>query len=216
MKLAPRAEQHNIDTRVPPAFDPRVQEEDAILERARRGDLSAFNHLVLSHQNLVYNLCLRMLARPTLAEDMTQEAFLAAWRNLDRLRGSFRPWLLRMAANLCTDELRRARRRPAASLEVAFEAGVPEPADPDPAPEDSTLTSELRGQIEGALQSLSAEQRLVVVLCDIEGLAYDEAAMAMGTSIGTVKSRLSRARARLREILLADPELLPDRFRLGR
>lgn len=184
------------------------------LERARAGDLQAFNDLVLEYQGLVLNLCYRMLGRRQAAEDATQEAFVSAWRNLGRMRGeNFKPWLLRIAANACTDELRRRGRRPSSSLDLAFEEGMPEPPDREPDPESIALTRELRGQIEGALIQLPEDQRMAVVLTDIEGLAYEEVASVMGTSIGTVKSRLSRARARLREVLLGEPELLPDQFR---
>jgi RNA polymerase sigma-70 factor (ECF subfamily) len=188
---------------------------DSLLERARRGDLAAFNGLVEEHQAIVYNVCMRMLGTPAAAEDAAQEAFLSAWRNLATLRGDqFRAWLLRIAANACRDELRRRSRRPATSLEDAFEDGMPDPADPDPLPEASLLNAELRGGIQAALLELPEDQRLTVVLCDLQGLEYDEIARATGANIGTVKSRLSRGRARLRALLLARPELLPDHFRL--
>jgi RNA polymerase sigma factor (sigma-70 family) len=186
-----------------------------LVEHARQGDLDSFNALVIEHQALVFNLCFRMLGQRQAAEDATQEAFLSAWRKLRSLRGDrFRPWLLRIAANACTDELRRRSRRPGASLESALEEGVPEPADPAPAPEASLLSAELRGRIEAALLRLPPDQRLAVVLCDVQELGYEEIAAAMGTSLGTVKSRLSRGRARLRELLLVETELLPPGLRL--
>ncbi|HXH23330.1 MAG TPA: sigma-70 family RNA polymerase sigma factor [Dehalococcoidia bacterium] len=189
--------------------------DDSLLDRARRGDLAAFNALVEEHQAIVYNVCLRMLGSPAAAEDAAQEAFISAWRNLGSLRGDqFRAWLLRIAANACRDELRRRSRRPAASLQAAFEEGMAEPADPEPAPETSLLSAELRGQVQEALLLLPEDQRLAVVLCDLQGLEYDEIARVTGTNIGTVKSRLSRGRARLRALLLAKPELLPEHFRL--
>jgi RNA polymerase sigma-70 factor (ECF subfamily) len=185
-----------------------------LVERARRGDLASFNELVLQHQRQVFAVCLRMLGQTAAAEDATQEAFVSAWRNLDGLRGDrFGPWLLRIAANVCTDELRRRKRRPGISLEDALEEGGFQPADPDPLPEASVLSSELRGAIDRAILTLPDEQRLVVILSDIEGLDYQEIADVMGGSLGTVKSRLSRARAHLREALLRDRELLPAQFR---
>jgi RNA polymerase sigma-70 factor, ECF subfamily len=191
-----------------------VTPSDQRLDRARQGDLDAFNELVLEFQGIVFSLCYRMLANRQAAEDATQETFVSAWRNLSHMRGeSFRPWLLRIAANACTDELRRRGRRPSASLEVAFEEGMPEPADHQPLPESEALSAELRGRVGEALQELPADQRLAVILCDIQGLEYEEIARAMGSSIGTVKSRLSRGRARLRQALLSQPELLPDQFR---
>ncbi len=191
-----------------------MAEADVRLLRAREGDLAAFNELVLEHQALVFNLCLRMLGGRQAAEDAAQEAFFAAWRGLGGLRGdAFRSWLLRIAANLCRDELRRRGRRPAASLETALEEGVPEPADAEPPPESHALDAELRRRIAAALTRLPEDQRLAVVLADVEGLDYTEIGSVMRTSLGTVKSRIARGRARLRQLLLAEPELLPARFR---
>ena len=185
-----------------------IPPDDRLL-RARRGDLAAFNELVLEHQGLVFNLCYRLLGQRQSAEDACQEAFISAWRHLAGLRGdAFRPWLLRIAANACHDELRRRVRRPASSLDVALEEGVPEPPDSDPSPESSVLTGELRRDLESALQTLPEEQRLAIVLCDVEGLDYSEIANAMRCSLGTVKSRISRGRAHLREALTAFREPL--------
>jgi len=190
--------------------------EDARLRRAREGDLAAFNELVLEFEGPVFNLCLRMLGQRQAAEDAAQEAFIAAWRHISTLRGeSFRPWMLRIAANLCRDELRRRGRRPAVSLESALEAGVPEPAEAAAPPESVALNSELRGQIEAALRQLPEEQRLALVLADVQGLDYQEVAAVMRTSLGTVKSRIARGRARLRQLLTAAAELPPAGVRHG-
>jgi RNA polymerase sigma factor (sigma-70 family) len=184
------------------------------LDRARRGNLDAFNELVLEHQGVVYNVCLRLLGDAAAAEDAAQEAFVSAWRNLKSLRGEqFRAWLLRIAANACTDEIRRRARRRASSLDVALEEGMAHPADAGPEPETALLSAELRGRIDAALQRLPEDQRLAVVLCDLQGLDYEEIALVMRSSMGTVKSRLSRGRARLRRALLAEPELLSAKFR---
>ncbi|HEY7466786.1 MAG TPA: sigma-70 family RNA polymerase sigma factor [Dehalococcoidia bacterium] len=183
---------------------------------AREGDLSAFNELVVEYQALVYNVCYRMLGQAQAAEDAAQEAFVSAWRNIGTLRGeAFRPWVLRIAANLCRDELRRRVRRPSSSLDVALEAGVPEPPDEDPLPEDTALNAELRAGLDAALAALPDDQRTAIVLCDVDGLDYSEIAAVMKTSLGTVKSRIARGRLRLREALLRQPELLPGRFRQG-
>jgi RNA polymerase sigma-70 factor (ECF subfamily) len=185
-----------------------VTSPDDRLRLARQGDLDAFNELVLEHQALVYNLCYSMLGHRQAAEDASQEAFISAYRNLSGLRGgAFRPWLLRIAANACHDELRRRARRRSSSLDVALEEGVPEPPDPDPSPEASALTAELQREIHSALQTLPEEQRLALVLCDLEGLDYAEIAQTMRCSLGTVKSRIARGRARLRVLLSAFREL---------
>ena len=188
--------------------------EDRRARLAREGDLSAFNELVVEHQSLVYNVCYRMLGQAQAAEDAAQDAFVSAWRNIGTLRGeAFRPWVLRIAANLCRDELRRRVRRPSSSLDVALEAGVPEPPDDDPLPEDAAINAELRAGLDAALAGLPEDQRTAIVLCDVDGLDYAEIAAVMRTSLGTVKSRIARGRLRLREALLRQPELLPGRFR---
>ena len=190
--------------------------EDARIQRAQAGDLSAFNELVVEYQSLVYNLCMRMLGQQQAAEDAAQEAFINAWRSIRNFRGdSFRAWLLRIAANLCRDELRRRGRRPSSSLDTALEAGMPDPQDEESLPEESALNAELRVSLEAALAELPEEQRTAIVLCDVEGLDYAEIAVAMKTSLGTVKSRIARARMRMREVMLRQPELLPARFRQG-
>jgi len=190
--------------------------EDDRPRRAQEGDLAAFNELVIEYQALVCNVCFRMLGQQQAAEDAAQEAFVSAWRNIGSFRGgSFRAWLLRIASNLCLDELRRRGRRPATSLDTALEAGLPDPPDDDSLPEESALNAELRASLEAALAQLPEEQRTAIVLCDVEGLDYAEIAVAMRTSLGTVKSRIARARLRMREVMLGQPELLPARFRQG-
>ncbi len=189
-----------------------MTEDDPRLQRARDGDLAAFNELVLEYQGRVFSLC--MLGSRPAAEDAAQDAFVSAWRSLGGLRGTaLRPWLLRISANLCRDELRRRGRRPATSLEAALEEGLPEPAAAAPTPERAALDEELRQGIEAALLDLPPEQRLAVILCDIEQLDYAEIASVMRSTLGTVKSRIARGRARLRDRLQAEPELLPARFR---
>ncbi|HET6320087.1 MAG TPA: sigma-70 family RNA polymerase sigma factor [Chloroflexota bacterium] len=200
-------------------LDPATLEPS--LRAAQRGDVAAFNQLVGIFQRQVYNVCLRTLGHSEDAADATQEAFLSAFRGLKTFRGpasGFRPWLLRVAVNACYDQLRRRQRRPADSLDAlgdpADELALAERlADPAPGPERQAMNSETARQIQQALDLLVPEQRMAVVLCDVQGLSYDEAAEAMGVELGTIKSRLSRARARLRE-LLVEKELLSPSARL--
>ena len=197
---------------------PTALNEPELIERSRRGDLEAFNTIVVAYQNQVYGLCLRMLGSPQAAEDAAQEAFISAFRNVGRMRGeSVRPWLLRIASNACIDEHRRRRRRPQVSLDVASQEDEPERplevTDPSAGPEQQALRGELREALQTELLSLPSDQRLAVILCDVEGLSYDEIAMTMKSSVGTVKSRISRGRARLRESLRARPELFGDLVR---
>lgn len=178
--------------------------EAEYLRRALTGELDAFNGLVELHQRAVFNLCLRMVGSPAAAEDAAQDAFLAAYRNIRSFRGqSFRAWLMRIAANGCTDELRRRSRRPALSLDAPPPGGdaPPDPPDRAPGPEAEALRAEQQGVVQAALLRLPEDQRLAVVLCDMQGYAYEEIAEATGVSIGTVKSRISRGRERLRVML---------------
>ena len=192
-----------------------IADEGQLVRSSRKGDLDAFNTLVQVYQRQVYNLCLRMLGSVA-AEDAAQETFITAFRRLSSFRdGNFRAWLLRIAANICCDELRRRRRRPAASLEAALEAGsAADVSSPLAGPEEEALRRELGRHLQQGLAALPAEQRLAIVLRDIHGLSYEELTEALGCSLGTVKSRIARGRARMREYLMARRELLPRRFRL--
>ena len=186
--------------------------------RGLQGDLEAFNCLVIAYQDRVYNLCLRMLGSPQAAEDAAQETFLSAYRSVGRMRGpSVRSWLLRIAANASIDELRRRRRQPQLSLEApapGTDSERPlEVADSAEGPERLALHGELREALQVELLRLPPDQRLAVILCDLEGLSYEEIAASMGRSIGTVKSRISRGRARLREALREQPELFGELIR---
>jgi RNA polymerase sigma-70 factor (ECF subfamily) len=195
-------------------------DETALIHSARRGDLEAFNRLVLAYQDILFNAALRILGDEDLASDATQEAFLSAFRALGSYRGgSFRAWLLRTVTNACYDELRRRKRRPTTPLEPESEDGeeVESPrwlADPAASPEEELDRLELEHAIQHCLNALPVEFRTVIVLTDIQGLDYREAAQAARLPLGTIKSRLARARLRLRECLQAFRELLPAAFRL--
>lgn len=191
---------------------PRVDTAQ-LIRSAQAGDVQAFNALVLAHQDQVYSLAYRFMGQRPAAEDATQEAFLRAYRAIRSFRGDrFRPWLLAIVANTCRDELRRQRRRPTQSLDGrggSEDAPALDPPDPGPSPEDGAMNSELRVALERALLQLPEDWRIVVVLSDVHGLSYEEVAQAAALPLGTVKSRLSRARARLRDILMATGELVP-------
>ena len=199
-------------------------EEAALIAEARRGDLDAFNRLVLAHQTKAFNLAWRITGDSDSAADATQEAFLSAYRKLSSYRGgSFRAWLLRIVTNACYDELRRRKRRPADSLEGLEEASAsgdgivavdPLSSNIDD-PEQAAEQSEVTRAIERCLGGLPEDFRTVVVLADVLALDYQEVAVAMGSPVGTVRSRLARARARLRECLESSRELLGRESRLA-
>ncbi len=195
-------------------------DEIALIGLARDGDLNAFNRLILEYQNMAFNLAARMLDDNDAAEDITQTAFLSAYRSLDSFRGgSFRAWVMRMVSNACYDELRRRKRRPTVSLEPVNEDDeeIESPAwlaDDAPTPELQLENAELEQALQTCLQGLPEEFRAVVLMVDVEGMDYQEVSLATGKPLGTVKSRLARARLKMRDCLRQYWELLPSVFRL--
>ena len=207
-------------SRSPRQVPPRRSDfdEQALLAAAQRGSLPAFNQLVLHYQGLAYNIAYRMLGDTDSASDATQDAFVKAFQKLDQYRGgSFKAWLLRILTNTCYDALRARKRRPTSSLEQE-EEDDPEYdgrlLDTTERPDAYVMRQELAGAIQVAIEQLPSDQRAILVLADIEGLDYQEIAYATGVALGTVKSRLSRARAKMRDMLLAQKELLPAQYRL--
>ncbi|MHB1132452.1 MAG: RNA polymerase sigma factor [Chloroflexota bacterium] len=192
-------------------------DENSLIAASLRGQVAAFNLLVERYQDLAYNVAYRMLGDREAAGDVTQDAFLSAYQALHQFRGgSFRAWLLRIVTNGCYDYLRARQRHRQESLDDLLEEHddlglATAPAD---SPEGTALSHEMLAFIAKSLRQLPADQRAAVVLSDVQGLSYEEIAQVMDCSLGTVKSRLSRGRARLREVLVAERELLPSRFRL--
>lgn len=204
---------------------PMRDDEEQLIARSQRGDVEAFNQLILHYQQTVYGVVFRMLGDPDVAADITQDAFIAAFRSITSFRGgaSFRAWLLRIASNLACDHWRRTQRHPAESLEALTDEDEPHHGGDlsaliergrDQNPEEHLLNQELQELIQRGLQELPLEQRVAVVLCDIEGMAYEEIAATTQTTPGTVRSRIARGRARLRNYLYQHRELLPRNYRL--
>lgn len=195
-------------------------DEIALIQLSRQGDLDSFNRLVLAYQDLVFSQAYRMLGESEPAQDASQDAFISAFRNINSYRGgSFKAWLLRIVTNTCYDELRRQKRRPTTPLEPldSDDEEVESPrwlADPGESPEETAERAELSRALQRCLNELPEEFRSVVVLVDVHGLDYSEASQAMGKPLGTVKSRLARARLRLKNCLQGFWELLPASFRL--
>lgn len=199
--------QAGIGSDGPVAVAPHALDQERVA-RAKRGDLTAFNQLVLAYQELAYNVALRLVGDADLAADVTQEAFLSAYRHLGQFQsGSFRAWVLRIVTNGSYDALRARKRHPDQSLDDLVEESSFDLPDPAELPEKLSLRRE---QIEGinvALQTLPIEQRTVLTLYDIHGLSYEEITAVLDVNLGTVKSRLHRARSRLRDYFLGRPEL---------
>jgi RNA polymerase sigma-70 factor (ECF subfamily) len=183
--------------------------DERLVKNAQKGELASFNTLVTRHERAVFNVCLRLLRDAASAEDATQDTFVKAWTSLDQFRGGvFRPWLLRIASNRCYDILRARGRRPADSLDAQPYEIEPEwtsQAPPAEHPETFATRRELSFHLERALAALPEDQRLAIILADVQGYGYEEVAAVTGVALGTVKSRISRARARLRQMLRDDP-----------
>ena len=195
-------------------------DEIALVQSAQKGDLDSFNTLILNYQDRVFNTALRILGDEDTAQDAAQEAFISAFRSINTFRGgSFKAWLLRTVTNACYDELRRQKRRPTTPLEPETNDGeeMDSPrwlADPKMTPAEQSEADELEHAIQHCLDTLPTDFRTVVVLADIQGMDYSEVATSARVPLGTIKSRLARARLRLRECLRGFEELLPSSFRL--
>lgn len=194
-------------------------EENYFIQQAQQGSLGAFNQLIMAYQGTAYNVAYRVMGNGEAAADACQDAFLKAYKSIKQFRGgSFKSWLMRIVTNVCYDQLRYTRRRPSTSLEDMVEDAddyshvLTSEADQ---PEDFVLRDELGDMIQMGINQLPADQAIVLVLSDVQGFSYQEIAEIIEQPLGTVKSRLSRARGRLRDFLLKRQELLPNQYRLS-
>jgi len=194
--------------------------EQALISDAQNGSLDAFNTLVLHYQDGVFNTALRIMGDEDQAADAAQDAFISAFKSIKSFRGgSFKAWLMRTVTNACYDELRRKKRRPTTPLEPDTDDGdeMDSPrwlADPNMTPDQVAEADELEHAIQHCLDNLPLEFKTVVVMADLQGLDYSEVAAAIRVPLGTIKSRLARARLRLQECLRGFAELLPASYRL--
>jgi RNA polymerase sigma factor (sigma-70 family) len=171
-------------------------DEETLIASARKGDARAFNQLVLLHQSMAYSVAYRVLGDPDAAADATQDAFLSAYKAIGKFRGgSFKAWMLRIVTNSCYDQLRIKQRRPTEPLDdmQVEEDHVSWLQDPAEQPDQYVERRQLNAALHAAIRKLPLEQRIVVVLSDVQGLNYQEIVQATGLSLGTVKSRLSRS-----------------------
>jgi len=194
--------------------------EQALITDAQNGNLDAFNTLILHYQDSVFNTALRILGDEDQAADAAQDAFISAFKSISSFRGgSFKAWLMRTVTNACYDELRRRKRRPTTPLEPDTDDGeeMDSPrwlADPNMTPDQQAEADEVEHAIQHCLDNLPLEFKTVVVMADIQGMDYTEVAASVHVPLGTIKSRLARARLRLRECLQGFAELLPSSYRL--
>jgi RNA polymerase sigma-70 factor (ECF subfamily) len=194
--------------------------EEALIQDAQSGNLDAFNTLVLHYQDSVFNVALRIMGDDNAAADASQEAFISAFKSIASFRGgSFKGWLMRIVTNACYDELRRKKRRPTTPLEPETDDGeeMESPrwlADSSMTPDQQAEADEVEHAIQHCLENLPLDFKTVMVMADIQGLDYAEVASVVRVPLGTVKSRLARARLRMRECLQGFAELLPANYRL--
>ena len=182
--------------------------ERDMIERASRGDAAAFNQLMEQHERRMYAVSLRMCGNREDAQDCLQEAMLRVYRAIGGFKGqsSFSTWVYRITMNTCLDELRRKKNRQNTSLDNLLDMGW-SPADETNAPEKQAMRSELRRNLNRAIRELPEEMRAAVVLRDIQGFSYDEIARMLEINVGTIKSRISRGREKLREKMKENAEL---------
>ncbi|NMC30553.1 MAG: sigma-70 family RNA polymerase sigma factor [Pelolinea sp.] len=195
-------------------------DEQALIQAAKSDDLDAFNQLVLMHQQLVYNVALRILNDLDEADDAAQQAFVSAYQKIHTFRGgSFQAWILRIVTNKCYDILRSGRRHPSQSidgdaddLEMDAESNrfIQDDA---PSPEEQVALKELEAAVQHCIDRLPQEFKTAVILVDLQGMDYQEAAQVSRIPLGTIKSRLARARVNLQDCLHKFKELLPAQYR---
>ncbi len=196
--------------------------EQLLVERCRKGDARAFEELVNLYEKKVYNLAYRMTGNAEDARDITQDAFIKIYSSLSSFRGdaSFSTWLFKIVSNMCLDELRRRRRRSFVSLDEPLrqEDGDLPRQMPDVRmnPENEVEKRHIQAMVHRAILSLTEDHRMVIVLRDLQGFSYDEIAEMMDCSLGTVKSRLNRARLALRRQLQKGELFTPDDVQSGR
>lgn len=189
---------------------------DTWIEQASNGDVEAFNQLVLKYQDMAYAHALLVSNDGWLADEVVQDSFLKAFQNINGFRGgSFRAWLMRIVTNTAYDFLRRLAKHPTQPLEPADDDGeeMESPgwlADPNASVEGTVEKNEQAQIIYGALRELPDIYRNVIILVDLQDFDYEETAQALGIPVGTVKSRLARARFQLREKLQAHPSVIEN------
>ena len=193
-------------------------EERELIRRAQGGDVAAFEQLINEHQKRIFSIAYRVAGNPDDAADMAQEVLVKIFKNINKFKGDskFSTWIYRVATNTCLDELKRLKRHKAYSLDQELEtedgAVSVDVEDTAPTPEQSAERKAIRSAVNSAIAKLGEEHKKVIILRDIQGFSYEEIAKMLNCSDGTVKSRISRARAKLKKILSQDRELFSEYF----
>lgn len=185
-----------------------MQGDELLLRRACKGDVQAFEELMQSHESRIYAIALRMMGNREDAQDCAQEAMVRIYRAMSSFKGqsALATWIYRITMNTCLDELRRRKARKVTSLDSLVDNGW-SPTDTGDTPEEHGLRVEKQNALNQAIQSLPDDMRAAIILRDVKGYSYDEIASILDANVGTIKSRISRGREKLREILSKQSEL---------
>ena len=185
-----------------------MQGDELLLRRACKGDVQAFEELMQSHESRIYAIVLRMMGNREDAQDCAQEAMVRIYRAMGSFKGqsALATWIYRITMNSCLDELRRRKARKVTSLDSLVDNGW-SPTDTGDTPEEHGLRVEKQNALNQAIQSLPDDMRAAIILRDVKGYSYDEIASILDANVGTIKSRISRGREKLREILSKQSEL---------
>ena len=184
--------------------------DELLLRRAQGGDAEAFEQLIGPLEQLIWRICWHYTGNREAAEDCGQETMIRIWRSLGSYRGdcALESWAYRIAANCCMDYLRKKKRDKSESVEPLREQGF-DPADPSPGTEEQVVAEDEHRRLREAITQLPEEQREALILTQLQKVPYEEAALLLNVSEGTIKSRVNRAKARLKEILSEERELSP-------
>ena len=185
-----------------------MQGDELLLRRTCKGDVQAFEELMQSHESRIYAIALRMMGNREDAQDCAQEAMVRIYRAMGSFKGqsALATWIYRITMNTCLDELRRRKARKVTSLDSLVDNGW-SPTDTGDTPEEHGLRVEKQNALNQAIQSLPDDMRAAIILRDVKGYSYDEIASILDANVGTIKSRISRGREKLREILSKQSEL---------
>ena len=185
-----------------------MQGDELLLRRACKGDVQAFEELMQSHESRIYAIALRMMGNREDAQDCAQEAMVRIYRAMSSFKSqsALATWIYRITMNTCLDELRRRKARKVTSLDSLVDNGW-SPTDTGDTPEEHGLRVEKQNALNQAIQSLPDDMRAAIILRDVKGYSYDEIASILDANVGTIKSRISRGREKLREILSKQSEL---------
>ena len=182
--------------------------DELLLRRAQRGDPDAFEQLMTPLEKLIWRVCWHYTGERETASDCAQEAMIKIWRSLEGYRGdcAFESWVYRIAANCSMDAMRKKKRDKSESIEPLKEAGF-DPADPEPGTEEKVIAAERKRQLRECITRLPEDQRDALIMTQLEGVSYEDAAERLGVSEGTVKSRVNRAKMKLKEWMAENGEL---------